>query len=168
MHGEDTKKIKIKDMPIRKKPGEKKDEFVARCIAEEIKSGKSKEQAAAICYTYWEDKQLAAFKRVRKKNLTENFEKIREYVDSSNVDRVMYDTDTLELVVRFNDGSTYTYSGISIDLFNDLLDGVDAPITSGSNKWGSWQKGQSPSVGATLYQRLVKRRVPYKKGGNFR
>ena len=41
-------------MPIEKKEGESKDEFVPRCIGIEISSGKEPSQAAAICYNTWE------------------------------------------------------------------------------------------------------------------
>lgn len=42
-------------MPISKMPGESKDEFISRCIAKEIASGKSEDQSAAICYNIWND-----------------------------------------------------------------------------------------------------------------
>lgn len=38
-------------MPIDRNPGESRDEFLSRCIATEIRSGKDNDQAAAICYT---------------------------------------------------------------------------------------------------------------------
>lgn len=41
-------------MPISRKAGEDKDSFISRCIAKEVSSGKSEEQAAAICYNIWE------------------------------------------------------------------------------------------------------------------
>ena len=38
-------------MPIDRKPGEGRDEFLSRCIATEVRSGKDNDQATAICYT---------------------------------------------------------------------------------------------------------------------
>jgi hypothetical protein len=38
-------------MPIDRNPGESRDEFLSRCIATEVRSGKDQDQAAAICYT---------------------------------------------------------------------------------------------------------------------
>ncbi len=38
-------------MPIDRNPGESKDDFLSRCIATEVRSGKDQDQAAAICYT---------------------------------------------------------------------------------------------------------------------
>lgn len=43
-------------MPINPRAGESKDEFISRCIATEIEAGKDESQAAAICYTKWEDR----------------------------------------------------------------------------------------------------------------
>ena len=54
-------------MPIKRKQGETKDEFITRCIPIEIKNGKGVEQASAICYSYWDEKQLSAVKRIRNK-----------------------------------------------------------------------------------------------------
>jgi hypothetical protein len=107
-------------------------------------------------------KDLSRINEIRK------FEKTRVFVDSSNVERVMYNDETKELVVRFNSGETYTYSNITQDLFEKIIDGVDAPKTSGENDFGSWREGVGPSVGGTVYERLVRRGVRYKKGGNFR
>jgi hypothetical protein len=37
-------------MPIERKPGETKDEWMGKCIGIEINNGKDPSQAAAICY----------------------------------------------------------------------------------------------------------------------
>lgn len=42
-------------MPIEKKSGESKEDFIGRCIAEEINSGMEQDQAAAVCYAKWEE-----------------------------------------------------------------------------------------------------------------
>jgi len=42
-------------MPINKKEGESKDEFMGRCIGIEIANGVDPSQAAAICYSKWEN-----------------------------------------------------------------------------------------------------------------
>jgi hypothetical protein len=46
-------------MPI--KPGKKEtqDEFISRCIGEEINAGYEQDQAAAICYSKWEKESMA-------------------------------------------------------------------------------------------------------------
>ena len=40
-------------MPIERKPGETKDEWMGKCIGIEINNGKDPSQAAAICYAKW-------------------------------------------------------------------------------------------------------------------
>ena len=107
-------------------------------------------------------------KDLRKINEIRKFEKIRAFVDSSNVDRVMYDTETRQLVVRFNSGDTYTYFGITKALFEKIIDGVDSPKTSGENDFGAWREGVGPSVGASVYERLVRRGIRFTRGGTFR
>ena len=303
-------------MPIKRRQGETKDEFITRCIPIEIKSGKSSDQATAICYSTWDEKQLSAVKRIRNKKYKagmphytsdgilwtgpthkdasgrlmtgethtedseylyhedelkylsfksytdypkaaiqnaqaalnwaekrgwgscgtpvgkqranqlakgeaiseetisrmagferhrqnsqkdlgdgcgrlmwlawggdegvewasrklkqirgENFEKIRVGVQSSNVDKMMWNSETLELVIRFNDGSTYTYVGVDEKTFNDVSEGNAKPITSGENEYGSWSEGVSPSVGAAVHQYLIEKGVDFNPGGNFR
>lgn len=53
-------------MPIKKKTGEKKNDFISRCIGTEVSAGKDVKQASAICYTYWEELSLAEIKKKRK------------------------------------------------------------------------------------------------------
>lgn len=40
-------------MPVNIKKGETEQEFISRCIGEEVSGGYSQEQSAAICYSYW-------------------------------------------------------------------------------------------------------------------
>lgn len=150
-------------MPIEKKPNETKEEFVSRCIGYEIENGYEADQAAAICYNKWESFKLDDFRNKR----LEKFEKIRSYVDSSNVDRVMFNTETNEMTVKFTNGDVYTYRNITEDIFNKILDGVDAPITTDTQR-NRWREGVGPSVGATLYKRVIQKGFPYEKGGSFR
>jgi len=42
-------------MPIDKNPGESKDDFISRCISQEVSSGIESDQAAAICYAKWDE-----------------------------------------------------------------------------------------------------------------
>lgn len=46
-------------MPIKPRSGEDKDTFVSRCIQTEIKSGIESDQAAAICYSVWEETRMS-------------------------------------------------------------------------------------------------------------
>lgn len=263
-------------MPIRKRSGENREEFLERCIPIEISTGKTQEQSVAICINIWEEKQLSAVKRIRsskKKDLmefrketihfesyddypkaaTENakialrwaekngwgscgtpvgkiranqlangekisrdtiarmaaferhrqnsqkelgdgcgrlmwlawggdegvewaqrklkqieelmeFRKERTFVDSTNADRIMYDTDTLELTIQFQDGSKYTYFDVNEELYLNVVDGNASTRTAG--EWGPI--GKSPSVGAAIHQYLIERNIRYEKGGSFR
>lgn len=49
-------------MPINRKAGETEDQFISRCIADEISSGKPNDQAAAICYSYLRRENMKGLK----------------------------------------------------------------------------------------------------------
>jgi hypothetical protein len=46
-------------MPIQPKSGETQEEFISRCIGEEIGAGYEQSQAAAICYSKWDRKEMS-------------------------------------------------------------------------------------------------------------
>ena len=46
-------------MPVNVNRGESKDEFISRCIGEEIGVGYEQSQAAAICYSYWDKDKMS-------------------------------------------------------------------------------------------------------------
>ena len=54
--------IDREEMVVTPRADESKDEFISRCISVEVGAGKEQEQAAAICYSKWEDKMAAQFK----------------------------------------------------------------------------------------------------------
>ena len=45
-------------MPIRIKRGETEEQFISRCIPIEIGAGKGEEQATAICYSIWQNRNM--------------------------------------------------------------------------------------------------------------
>jgi hypothetical protein len=49
-------------MPVKPEAGETKDEFVSRCIGEEVSAGYDTPQAAAICYSYWDKENMSKIK----------------------------------------------------------------------------------------------------------
>ena len=49
-------------MPVNPGKGESKDEFISRCIGDEISSGIEQSQAAAICYSYWDKDKMSKIK----------------------------------------------------------------------------------------------------------
>jgi hypothetical protein len=76
--------IKTNIMPIKPTASENEQEFISRCISEEVKAGYEQSQAAAICYSKWDRRELSKQKfsdpqkRVQSKL---NFEKKYEGID---------------------------------------------------------------------------------------
>jgi hypothetical protein len=92
----------------------------------------------------------------------------RNTADSSNVDKMKYNDETKELVIKFNDGSYYTYFDVDFNEFMSIVNGEAAPKTTGENQYGSWEEGVSPSVGAAVWQYLIDTNVRYERGGTLR
>jgi hypothetical protein len=46
-------------MPVNPKKGEREQDFISRCIGEEVSAGYSQEQSAAICYSYWRKDKMS-------------------------------------------------------------------------------------------------------------
>jgi hypothetical protein len=88
--------------------------------------------------------------------------------DSSNVDRVKYFEEEKRLVVKFNDGSYYTYFDVDNDKFNAIIEGDAICKTEGQNEFGEWFVGKSPSVGAAIWKYLIDENVRYEQGGSLR
>lgn len=87
--------------------------------------------------------------------------------DSSNVDRVKYFEDEEKLVVKFNDGSYYTYLNIDAKTFNDIVKGKAVCKTDGESEFGEWYVGKTPSVGAAIWKYLIDRGNTGTEGGSF-
>jgi hypothetical protein len=49
-------------MPVNIKSGESEEQFISRCIGEEVSAGKEQDQAAAICYSYWRKDKMSKIK----------------------------------------------------------------------------------------------------------
>ena len=45
-------------MPINKRKGERKNDYINRCIGTEVSSGMKTDQAAAVCYAKWEEMSI--------------------------------------------------------------------------------------------------------------
>lgn len=43
------------------------------------------------------------------------------YVDSSNLEQIGYDSDIMELHVKFKDGSLYVYTDVPVQIYEGLL-----------------------------------------------
>ncbi len=87
---------------------------------------------------------------------------------SSNVKNIMYNDETSEMFIEFQDKSIYTYFNVPFEMFLDVSGGKATCITSGESKYGSWWVGKTPSAGAAVHKYLIKGGVAYKKGGSLR
>jgi hypothetical protein len=92
--------------------------------------------------------------------------KWRSSPDSSNVKKIMYQDETKEMVIQFNSGDIYTYYDVDFALFQEIFNGAGICRTEGSNRWGSWFIGKTPSVGAAVNQLLDGTR--YSRGGSLK
>jgi hypothetical protein len=45
-------------MPVNVNKGETENEFISRCISEEVGAGHDQQQAIAICYSYWDKENM--------------------------------------------------------------------------------------------------------------
>jgi hypothetical protein len=52
--------IDKQEMVVNPRSGESQDEFISRCIRTELGSGKDQDQAAAICYSKWDNKEMSS------------------------------------------------------------------------------------------------------------
>lgn len=158
-------------MPVEKKKGESKEQFISRCIKIEMDNGYDSKQSVAMCYSMWDNmsnENLNKINEIRKFKVYYGNTRTGnnpEGINSSNVWKYKYDDIKEELVIKFQEGSTYTYTGVSTNLFESIVTGDASCITEGSNKWGSWDIGKNPSIGAAVYEYLVLGNVSYSKGG---
>lgn len=102
-------------------------------------------------------------------NVEHEFKKWRaDNIRSSNVKKIMYNDETRDMFIQFQDKSIYTYFNVPFQLFLDVSGGRATCITSGENQYGTWYVGKTPSVGAAVHRFLIKRGVKYRKGGSLR
>jgi hypothetical protein len=93
-------------------------------------------------------------------------------IESSNVKKILYNEETEELTIQFQDKSIYTYFNIPLEMAREIWEGKAVCTTSGSNEYGEWEVGKTPSNGAAIWDYLRGRKITpepkYKKGGSFR
>ena len=88
---------------------------------------------------------------------------------SSNINGFNYDPKSGKLFVKFQDkypgtnGPVYSYEGIPPYIFDIFKRGAVAPKTSGKNKWHTWKKGVTPSLGASMNALIKGGAFPYQK-----
>jgi hypothetical protein len=71
-------------MPISKRAGESKDEFISRCVSQEMNSGRSQDQSLGICYAKWDEFGSTASKDFPPANI--DFAKVRRVIFSEDFD----------------------------------------------------------------------------------
>ena len=54
-------------MPVNIKSDETEEQFISRCIGEEVSAGYSQEQSVAICYSYWRKDKMSKIKDIKSK-----------------------------------------------------------------------------------------------------
>jgi len=88
---------------------------------------------------------------------------------SSNIYGFNYDYDNNNLLVKFQgngeegQGPVYSYSGVPPYMYNLFKQGAALAKTTGKNKWGSWWKGKTPSMGAAMHAFIKKGGYPYQQ-----
>jgi len=75
----------------------------------------------------------------------------KELVDSSNIESLEYNTETLSLIVTFKGGSMYKYSGVPEKVYNQI---VNAELTD---------KNGDRSVGGTFHKLIKTKPYPYER-----
>lgn len=94
---------------------------------------------------------------------------MEQAMPSSNVYGFNYDYKNGRLLVKFqgNDGAgqgpVYAYEGIQPYIFKLFKQGAAIAKTTGKNKWGSWWKGKTPSIGAALHAFIKNGGYPYQR-----
>ncbi len=84
-------------------------------------------------------------------------------LQSSNIYGFRYDPKTGKLMVRFNSGSVYGYTGVSPAVFKIFQNGAVPAKTTGKNKWGQWWTGKIPSLGAAFHALIKLGGYPYQR-----
>jgi hypothetical protein len=137
--------------------GESKDEFIPRCMSSKKMIGEypEQDQRYAVCISNYSNKVEMKKWRMNDPN-------------SSNVKKVLYNDETMELVIKFINNEIYTYPNVDFTKFRTIMEGAGICRTEGQNKWGSWYVGKTPSIGAAVYDMLVINNTPFVKGGSFR
>ena len=129
-----------------------------------------------MMYMSWGGKAALGWSRNKLRELGElnedeqQFKNWRNTANSSNVDKMKYNDETKELVIKFNDGSYYTYFDIDFEQFMAVVEGDGTCVTQGQNEYGSWSIGKNPSVGAAVWEWLINA-IPeprFERGGSLR
>jgi len=121
-----------------------------------------------------DDVKINYFSRVFGEKITDNnveylFKKwMSSNFKSSNLKKIQYNDETMEMVIQFQGGEFYTYFNVPFDTFMNVSEGRAVCVTSGENRYGKWEVGKTPSRGASIWKYLRDTGIKYKKGGSFK
>lgn len=73
-------------MPVNKRKGERKNDYINRCIGIEVASGMKVDQAAAVCYSKWEEMSLKEMKKKRAEKKLEDTKMIEAFKNKKGED----------------------------------------------------------------------------------
>jgi hypothetical protein len=88
---------------------------------------------------------------------------------SSNINGFNYNPQTRELLIQFHGpypqaaGPIYSYRGVPPHLYDVIYRGAVGPRTSGKNKYHRWQRGVTPSHGASVDALIKRGNYPYQR-----
>ena len=97
-------------MPVNINSGESEEQFISRCIGEEVSAGKEQDQAAAICYSYWRKDKMSKIKDTTSKVMA----------------KVAYDTDFRGIKLQDDGLEGACWEGY-IAIGTKMLDGREVP-----------------------------------------
>lgn len=97
-------------MPVNIKSGESEEQFISRCIGEEVSAGKEQDVAAAICYSYWRKDKMSKIKDTTSKVMA----------------KVAYDTDFRGIKLQDDGLEGACWEGY-IAIGTKMLDGREVP-----------------------------------------
>lgn len=88
---------------------------------------------------------------------------------SSNIYGFQYDPESSKLLIKFQDkhpatnGPIYSYDGVPPQIVELLGMGALPPETSGRNAWHRWERGKTPSMGATAIKLITSGQFPFRR-----
>jgi hypothetical protein len=97
-------------MPVNISSGETEEQFISRCIGEEVSAGKEQDVAAAICYSYWRKDKMSKIKDTASKVMA----------------KVAYDTDFRGIKLQDDGLEGACWEGY-IAIGTKMLDGREVP-----------------------------------------
>jgi hypothetical protein len=118
------------------------------------------------------DKNLMKINEIRFKIINGNTRTRNGSIRSSNVWKFKWDDKSGDLVVKFQDGSVWTYRGVSADDFESFRFGsggtcdTDGEVKVGGSTY-TWEVGKNPSVGAAVFDVLVRKYGRGSRGGSI-